>query len=381
MQMQTDLEWMTQALTLAQQGLYTTTPNPRVGCVIVNDGVLVGQGAHLKAGEAHAEVHALKQAGERARGATAYVTLEPCSHVGRTPPCADALLATGIKRVVVAMPDPNPLVGGAGIARLRAHGLQVEVGVGADAALALNPGFIKRMTQQRPWVRLKLAASLDGQTALQNGASQWITGPQARRDVHHWRAQSCAIVTGIDTILLDDAALTVREVATARQPLRVVLDSQLRIPLHAKVLLGGHAWVVHACERPTPAQQAKLAALATLGVRTLCLANAQGQVDLLALLQSLAQSSCNEVLVEAGARLSGAFVAQGLVDACIFYFAPTLLGSGRGMLALPVYTQLSQALPLVIDEMRLCGADIRLLAHFANATLSGDGNASPSEPT
>ncbi len=362
MQTQTDIEWMTQALALAEQGRYTTTPNPRVGCVIVQAGQVLGQGAHLKAGEPHAEVHALRAAGANARGATAYVTLEPCSHVGRTPPCADALIHAGIARVVVAMQDPNPLVRGQGIARLRAHGIAVEVGVCEQAALALNPGFVMRMTQHKPLVRLKLAASLDGQTALSNGISQWITGPQARQDVHHWRAQSCAIITGIGSILQDNASLTVRDVVTTRQPLRVVLDSQLRIPLSAKVLADPHVWVVHACVSPNPQQQQTLRQLAALGVSTHCMPTAAGLVDLTNVIGALTAVPCNELWVEAGARLSGAFVEQGLVDQFVLYYAPKLLGAGRGMFGLPQLTQLSQAIPLSIDAITQLGPDIRVLA-------------------
>ncbi len=233
-----DSQWMAQALRLAELGLYTTSPNPRVGCVLVRDGKLIGEGWHKRAGEPHAEVHALRAAGESARGATAYVTLEPCSHHGRTPPCADALIAAGVRRVVVAMQDPNPLVAGQGIARLRAAGIDVECGLMEAAARELNIGFFSRMTRGTPWVRSKIAASLDGRTALANGASKWITGEAARRDVQHWRARSCAVLTGIGTVLADDPQLNVREPATERQPLRVVVDSELRISPGAKDIAG-----------------------------------------------------------------------------------------------------------------------------------------------
>lgn len=351
-----DIEWMTRALRLAAGGLYTTTPNPRVGCVIVKDGQLVGEGAHLKAGEPHAEVHALRVAGDLARGATAYVTLEPCSHFGRTPPCANALLEAGISRVVVAMQDPNPLVAGQGIARLQAQGVAVSVGVCEAQAQALNRGFISRMTQQRPYVRLKLAASLDGRTALANGHSQWITSADARKDVHHWRAQSCAIITGIGSILKDDSSLTVREVATSRQPLRVILDSHLRIALHAKVLAGGHALVAY-----VHAEAGKLAVLHDMGVQTLHVPNAQGQVDIAALVKVLAALPCNELLVEAGAVLNGAFLQSGLVDELLLYFAPKLMGdTARGMFALPAIEQMAQVPELDILDIRQFGQDIRL---------------------
>lgn len=353
-----DIEWMTRALRLAARGLYTTTPNPRVGCVIVKNGQLVGEGAHLKAGEPHAEVHALRAAGEQARGATAYVTLEPCSHFGRTPPCADALVNAGVSRVVVAMQDPNPLVAGNGIARLQAQGIAVTVGVCEAQAKALNPGFIQRMTQQRPYVRLKVAASLDGRTALANGDSQWITSAAARKDVHHWRAQSCAIITGIASILKDDSSLTVREVKTVRQPLRVIVDSQLRIPVDAKVLQDGNALVAYA-----QGDAAKLEMLQVMGVRTLQAPNAQGQVDLAALMQALTALPCNEVLIEAGATLNGAFLQSGYVDELLLYYAPKLMGhTARGMFALPELTQMSGVCDLNMLDVRQFGQDLRIQA-------------------
>ena len=354
-----DIEWMTRALRLASNGLYTTTPNPRVGCVIVKHGQVVGEGAHLKAGEPHAEVHALRAAGESARDATAYVTLEPCSHFGRTPPCADALVNAGISRVVVAMQDPNPLVSGKGIQRLQAQNIAVTVGICEAQARALNPGFILRMTQQRPYVRLKVAASLDGRTALSNGASQWITSPDARRDVHHWRAQSCAIVTGIGSILQDNSALTVRDVPTTRQPLRVIVDSRLRIPVDAKVLQDGHALVAYA-----QGESAKLEMLQVMGVRTLHIPDAQGQVDIRALIQALAALPCHEVLVEAGATLNGAFLQRGLVvDELLLYYAPKLMGStARGMFALPGFNHMADVHELRILDVRQLGRDIRIQA-------------------
>ncbi|WP_029146873.1 bifunctional diaminohydroxyphosphoribosylaminopyrimidine deaminase/5-amino-6-(5-phosphoribosylamino)uracil reductase RibD [Methylophilus sp. 5] len=356
-----DIEWMTRALRLAARGLYTTTPNPRVGCVIVSNGQVVGEGAHLKAGEPHAEVYALRAAGEQARGATAYVTLEPCSHFGRTPPCADALVNAGISRVVVAMQDPNPLVAGNGIARLQAQGLAVTVGVCEAQARALNPGFIQRMTQQRPYVRLKVAASLDGRTALANGDSQWITSAAARKDVHHWRAQSCAIVTGIASILKDNSSLTVREVKTPRQPLRVIVDSQLRIPIDAKVLQDGNALVAYA-----QGDAAKLEVLQVMGVRTLHapdLLAPQAQVDLAVLMQALTALPCNEVLIEAGATLSGAFLQSRIVDELLLYYAPKLMGdTARGMFALPELTQMSAVRELNMLDVRQFGQDLRIQA-------------------
>ncbi|MBS1136426.1 MAG: 5-amino-6-(5-phosphoribosylamino)uracil reductase / diaminohydroxyphosphoribosylaminopyrimidine, partial [Proteobacteria bacterium] len=247
---------MARALQLAARGLYTTTPNPRVGCVVVRDGAVVGEGWHERAGESHAEIHALRLAGEAARGATAYVSLEPCNHHGRTPPCAEALLGAGVARVVVAMQDPNPLVAGEGMARLRACGIDVSSGLLEGQARELNIGFVSRMERGRPWVRLKCAASLDGKTALLNGRSQWITGAAARRDGHAWRARSCAILTGIGTVRDDDPRLTVRDVATTRQPLRVVVDSRLETPLEAKILAGGNVLV--ACAIDDAARAAKL---------------------------------------------------------------------------------------------------------------------------
>lgn len=355
-----DYEWMAQALRLAAQGLYTTTPNPRVGCVIIKDGQCVGSGRHLKAGEPHAEIYALREAGQQAAGATAYVTLEPCSHFGRTPPCADALVNAGVRRVVIAMQDPNPLVAGKGVAKLQAHGISVTVGVCESQARALNPGFISRMTRQRPYVRLKIAATMDGRTALSNGESQWITGDDARKDVHHWRAQSCAIITGIQTILKDNASLTVREVETSRQPFRVILDSQLRIPPDAKVLADGKAMVAYAHSDAT-----KLQTLDALGVQTLHAPGKHGQVDLLSVMQSLVSLPCNEVLVEAGAKLSGAFLQSGIVDELLLYYAPKLMGdSARGMFTLPAFSKMTDALNLKIIDLRQFGQDIRITAQL-----------------
>lgn len=355
-----DFEWMTLALRQAERGLYTTSPNPHVGCVIVKGSQLISEGAHLKAGEPHAEVHALRQAGANARGATAYVTLEPCSHYGRTPPCAHALVEAGVSRVVVAMQDPNPLVAGKGIAYLQQHGIEVSAGLLEAQALALNPGFVLRMTQQRSFVRVKVAASLDGKTALANGASQWITSPASRRDVHHWRARSCAMLTGIGTVLHDDPSLTVRDVDSSRQPLRVIVDSQLRIPLTAKVLQHGHAIIAYA-----QAPEDKIARLQALGVQTLELPNAAGQVDIAGLLGSLAQRQINEVMVEAGAGLNGALLQTGLVDELLLYYAPKLLGAtATGMFALPVFTEITQALDLQLLDVRQFGPDIRLQARL-----------------
>ncbi len=348
---------MARALRLARKGLFTTTPNPRVGCVIVKDDVVVGEGWHARAGEAHAEIHALNAAGAQARGATAYITLEPCSHHGRTPPCADALIGAGVARVVAAMRDPNPQVGGNGLEKLRAAGIAFESGLMEVEARELNIGFVSRMTRGRPWLRLKVAASLDGKTALNNGRSQWITGPEARRDGHAWRARACAILTGAGTVRDDDPRLTVRDVETERQPLRVVVDSHLETPPTAHIVEGGNALVVAASE-----DAAKVAALRAAGAEVMVLPNPQGKVDLPCLLQALAGRGVNELHVEAGHKLNGSLLREGLVDELLLYFAPTLLGSGREMFPLPELTDLAGRRDLKIVDLRRVGADIRILA-------------------
>ncbi|HEY6095533.1 MAG TPA: bifunctional diaminohydroxyphosphoribosylaminopyrimidine deaminase/5-amino-6-(5-phosphoribosylamino)uracil reductase RibD [Gallionellaceae bacterium] len=355
-----DSQWMAQALQLAERGLYSTSPNPRVGCVLVKDGKQVGSGWHVKAGEPHAEVHALREAGAAAQGTTAYVTLEPCSHYGRTPPCADALMAAGVARVVVAMQDPNPLVAGQGIARLRAAGIVVDSGLMEAPARELNLGFVKRMTQGLPWLRSKIAMSLDGRTALHNGVSQWITGAEARRDGHRWRARSCAVLTGIDTVLADDAQLSVRDVGTPRQPLRVVLDSLLRLPHTARILQGGKVLVYTASSDAN-----KIAVLRQAGAEVVVLAGARGQVDLPACLSDLAARGLNEVLVEAGRTLNGALLQAGLLDELIVYLAPQLLGdAARGMAALGELTALEQRVELAWQDVRQVGKDLRVIARI-----------------
>ena len=371
-----DSVWMAQALRLAERGLYTTSPNPRVGCVLVRDGDIVGEGWHERAGEPHAEVLALRAAGEAARGATVYVTLEPCSHHGRTPPCADALIAAGIARVTVAVQDPNPRVAGQGIAKLRAAGIEVECGLMEAAARELNIGFFARMTRGTAWLRSKIAMSLDGRTALANGVSQWITGEAARQDVQHWRARSCAVLTSINTVLADDARLNVREIETARQPLRVVLDSQLRIPLNARILNGGCERVVAeppgAPRRPpcggnvliyTAVRNAeKSEALEKAGASVCVLPDSKGQVDLAGMLGDLAQRGCNEVLVEAGSTLNGALLRAGLVDELLLYLAPQLLGdAARGMAQLGELTCLDQRVDLKWQDVRQIGNDLRII--------------------
>jgi len=352
-----DSVWMAQALRLAEQGLYGTSPNPRVGCVLVRDGESVGSGWHRRAGEPHAEVHALREAGEAAHGATAYVTLEPCSHHGRTPPCAEALIEARVARVVVAVQDPNPEVAGAGVARLRAAGITVESGLMEAAARELNAGFFARMTRGTPWLRSKIAMSLDGRTALGNGKSQWITGDAARQDVQRWRARSCAVLTGINTVLADDPRLNVRGIETPRQPLRVVLDSQLRIPLEARVLYDGGNTLIYTVLR----NERKTVILQDLGATVVVMPGGQGQVGLPAILRDLAQRGCNEVLVEAGSTLNGALLRADLVDELLLYVAPQLLGdTARSMAQLGELTSLDQRVGLQWQDVRQVGNDLRV---------------------
>jgi diaminohydroxyphosphoribosylaminopyrimidine deaminase/5-amino-6-(5-phosphoribosylamino)uracil reductase len=359
-----DSAWMAQALRLAERGLYSTSPNPRVGCVLVRDGDIVGEGWHERAGEPHAEAHALRAAGEAARGATAYVTLEPCSHHGRTPPCADALVEAGVARAVVAGQDPNPTVAGAGIARLRAAGIAVECGLMETEARELNAGFFARMTRGTPWLRSKIAMSLDGRTALGNGKSQWITGDAARQDVQHWRARSCAVLTGIGTVLADDARLNVRGIESSRQPLRVVLDSQLRIPPDARVLYGGGGALIYTASE----DGGKSTVLRDLGAEVVMLSGAAGRVDMVAVLRDLAQRGCNEVLVEAGSTLNGALLGAGLVDELLLYVAPQLLGdAARGVAQLGELTSLAQRTGLKWQDVRQVGNDLRILAKVEKA--------------
>ncbi len=359
-----DHEFMARALQLARRGLYTTTPNPRVGCVIVKDGAIVGEGWHERAGGPHAEISALQAAGASsksgARGATLYVTLEPCHHHGRTPPCDEAVIAAGIKRVVIAMHDPDPRTAGQGIEHLRQAGIEVETGVIEAEALELNIGFVSRLTRGRPWVRVKLAASLDGKTALNNGNSRWITGKAARCDGHHWRARACAVLTGIGTVRADDPWLTVREVATNRQPLRIVVDSQLAISPAARMLENGGVLVVCANEDITKAAQ-----LRGKGAEVIALPNPQGRVDLPALLKELARREANELHIEAGATLSGALLRAGLVDELLLYFAPCLLGAeARGMFELPPLNDLGARHNLKINDVRAVSGDLRILARL-----------------
>ena len=355
-----DHETMGQALQLAARGLYTTTPNPRVGCVVVKDGAVIGTGWHEKAGLPHAEVLALKAAGVRARGATLYVSLEPCSHHGRTPPCVDAVIAAGVKRVVAAIQDPNPKVAGTGFSKLRAAGIAVEQGLREEEARELNIGFFARMSRGRPWVRMKIAASLDGRTALANGKSQWITGEAARGDGHRWRARACAILTGFGTIRDDDPQLNVRGVDTPRQPLKIVVDSKFETPVSARLLKDGKTLVAGAVN-----EEKKIAALKAAGAEAIIIPNDRGKVELFKLMQELARRELNEIHVEAGAKLNGSLLQAGVVDELLVYLAPSVIGdSGRGMFHLPEVTELSQASALKIREVERVGADLRILARI-----------------
>lgn len=362
-----DAAYMARALELARKGVYSTHPNPRVGCVIVRDGAIVGEGWHVRAGEPHAEVHALRQAGDKAKGATAYVTLEPCSHHGRTPPCADALVHAGVARVVAAMQDPNPDVAGRGLLRLMNAGIAVQSGVLESEARALNKGFLKRMEHGMPYVRVKLAMSLDGRTAMASGESQWITGPEARSAVQRLRAQSSVVLTGADTVLADNARLTVRPdelglnaelsaLAATRPPLRVLIDGRLRVPLDAPFFTTGNALVV------TCAAASARERYHDEGHELLALPSSGGHVDLRKLLVELAARGVNDVLVEAGPKLAGAFTRLGLVDEFQIFVAGKFMGSSaRPLLDLPL-AQMSEALELKIVEMRAVGNDWRVIA-------------------
>ena len=359
-----DHEFMSRAIRLAKQGLTTTQPNPRVGCVIVKDNQIIGEGWHKKAGEAHAEINALLKAGQEAQGATAYVTLEPCSHTGKTPPCANALIEAGIMRVVAAMQDPHSKVAGQGFKILQDAGIAVEVGLLEEQAIQLNPGFIKRMQQSLPFVRIKMAMSVDGRTAMASGESKWITSEAARNDVQHWRAQSCAILTGIRTVLADDPSLTVRNAthAAAKQPLRVILDSELQIPLDAKLLQQSGEVLIFTQHK----NAAKIAELEKMGVKIKCVGNSEQGLNLEQVLQHLAGLEINEVMVEAGATVAGSFVATGLVDELVIYMAPTLMGNNaRGLFNLPLIDNMNQKLALKIKDLRQFGDDIRIVASLA----------------
>jgi len=359
-----DREYMSRALRLARRGCYTTHPNPNVGCLIVNRGEVVGSGWHQRAGEPHAEVLALREAGDRAAGADVYLTLEPCSHHGRTPPCADALVEAGVRRVVLAMQDPNPQVAGQGLERLRAAGILVECGLLEEQARDLNPGFIRRMQDGRPYVRLKLAASVDGRTAMASGESKWISGDAARRDVQCLRAASSAIVTGIGTVLADDPSLNVRldaqqlqGVEPVRQPLRVVLDSRLRLPVQARLLSLPGTTLVFTGEQDQRCWQAVQHA----GAEVIAAETEHGRLKPAAVLQALAEREINEVLLECGPTLAGSFVQARLVDEIILYLAPHLMGdSARGLFALPGLEQMKDRIGLEWADVRRVGSELKV---------------------
>src|SRR6185295_13555208 len=349
-----DEAMMRRALALAEKGLFTTTPNPRVGCVITQGESIVGEGWHEKAGEPHAEALALRDAGPRAAGATVYVNLEPCSHHGRTPPCAGALISARVARVVAALRDPDPRAARGGDA-LAAAGIGFEHGLLEGEARELNLGFLSRVQRGRPWVRLKIAATLDGRSALANGASQWITGPEARRDGHRWRARACALLTGIGTVAADDPRLTVREVDTPRQPLRVIVDSRLEIPHAARVLQGPKVLIFAARAAPAPKN-----------AEVVLLPNAHGKVELPSMLEELARRGVNELHVEAGFRLNGSLVREGCVDEFLVYLNPSFLGDGaQGMLDLPAVGALEERLKLKLVSLERLGDDLRILARPA----------------
>lgn len=381
-----DHRHMARALRLAERGLYTTDPNPRVGCVLTCEDEVVGEGFHRRAGEAHAEVNALAAAGERAHGATAYVTLEPCSHTGRTGPCARALVRAGVARVVVAMQDPNPQVSGRGVAILEDAGIMVEVGLLHTEARQLNPGFIARMESGRPFVRLKMAMSLDGRTAMDSGESQWITGPDARRQVQRLRARSSAILSGVESVIMDDSRLTLRaeqlglenaEDVIRRQPLRVIVDTHLRLPLAAACLREpGRTLVVTVADDAQNSTHAeKRAALEAVGAEVVSLEkNAEGRVDLPSLLAYLAATEqVNELLLETGATLAGAMLDAGLIDELWLFMAPTLLGTGaRGLFALSGLERMADQRRLHIHDIRAVGQDFRIIASPRPTSAPGD---------
>jgi diaminohydroxyphosphoribosylaminopyrimidine deaminase / 5-amino-6-(5-phosphoribosylamino)uracil reductase len=376
---QLDIHYMARAMYLARKGLYTTDPNPRVGCVLVKDNRIIGEGWTQKAGQAHAEVDALKKATENPAGATAYVTLEPCSHHGKTPPCCEALINAGIKRVIAAMQDPNPKVAGNGFVHLRAAGVEVSVGMLEEDARALNRGFIMRMTKQRPFVRSKLAMSLDGRTAMASGESKWITSPEARADVHRLRAESSAILTGINTVLADDPSLTARIDKEVVQPIRVVLDSNLQMPTTAKMVSLSASTLILTCtpvrlyapEGIELAPQAlpsvveghnrKLVGLENAGFEVYCLPEKNSRLDLAEVMKFLAEQEINEVLVEAGAVLNGALLMENLVDEWIIYMAPKILGDqGRGLFTLPGLDKLAESKEMKFEDIRRVGSDIKI---------------------
>jgi diaminohydroxyphosphoribosylaminopyrimidine deaminase / 5-amino-6-(5-phosphoribosylamino)uracil reductase len=357
-----DIDAMHAALEQAAKGLFLTSPNPRVGCVIVRDGQIVASGHTQRAGEAHAEVEALRDAASRGvdvRGTSVYVTLEPCSHHGRTPPCTEALIAAGVSRVVAAIEDPNPLVAGRGIAQLRAAGITVEIGVLANEAREMNLGFFYRMQHGRPWVRLKIAASLDGGTALTNGQSQWITSSAARDDGHAWRARACAIMTGIGTVQQDNPQLNVRAVPTRRQPQRIVIDSQLDIDPSAQILVGGGTLIITTDMYPERASRLREA-----GTEVIVLPAEGVKVNLAALMKLLGERQINELHVEAGYKLNGSLLRMGLVDEMLLYLAPCLLGPAQGIARLPELAALSDRIRMRFHRVDAIGDDLRVITRL-----------------
>lgn len=351
-----DAYFMARAIQLAGNGRYTTSPNPRVGCVLVRDNVVIGEGWHMKAGLAHAEVEALKNLPD-AKGATAYVTLEPCSHHGKTPPCCDALINAGIARVVAAMKDPNPLVSGNGLEKLKKAGIEVSCGVLQEEAVALNRGFIKRMTENRPFVRSKLAMSLDGRTALASGESKWITSAQSRADVHRIRAESCAILTGINTVLADDPVMNARVDFDAVQPIRVILDSRLKMPVTAQLLTAPGRCLILTCST----DQDKTMSLKAAGFEVYCFVGKNGRLDLHEVMNFLAEQQINELLVEAGPILNGALLEENLIDETIIYMASCILGDqSRGLFHLPHLQKMTDRKNLKLRDVRQVGQDLKL---------------------
>ena len=346
-----DIRLMERALSLAKMGCYTTTPNPRVGCLLLKDGEIVAEGWHRQAGGLHAEMAAIEQLGESATFDEVFVTLEPCVHHGKTPPCIDALLAASPKRAVVAMEDPNPVVSGAGITRLREAGVQVDVGVLRAEAEIMNRGFVSRMTRGRPWTRVKAAATLDGKTALSSGLSRWITGEAARRDAHHLRACSCAVLTGIGTAEQDDPELSVRHVETERQPMKVLVDSRLRASPDLKMFASGRTLLASA-HKDNGAYPGN--------VEVLSIPDTQGKVDLHGLVLKLAEMECNEIMVEAGAKLSGAMIEAGLADEIVLYCSPKIFGSGRELFSLSPVTSPDSAVCFRFVSVEMIGEDVKL---------------------
>ncbi|WP_455203848.1 bifunctional diaminohydroxyphosphoribosylaminopyrimidine deaminase/5-amino-6-(5-phosphoribosylamino)uracil reductase RibD [Kaarinaea lacus] len=354
-------EFMARALRLAAKGLYTTDPNPRVGCVIVNNGEIVGEGWHEKAGGPHAEIHALKKAGSKAKGASVYVTLEPCCHFGKTAPCSDALIQAKVAKVVAATLDPNPLVAGEGMQKLAQAGIAIEQGLLQSEAQALNSGFIQRMLHKRPYIRTKIAMSLDGRTAMANGESQWITSSEARMDVHRLRARSSAVLTGINTVLADNPSLNARLTnVDIKQPLRVVLDSDLRMPPDAKMLTLDGETLIFTCNR----DQKAIRRLQNAGAEVMSVAKSDSGIDLYEVLAHLAEKEINEVMVEAGANLNGQLLKHQLIDELVIYMAPTIMGdAARGLFHLPWISAMKDKINLEIKDVRAVGCDWRITAN------------------